>query len=545
MRLFLALFLATFAAAQQPGLEGLWRAQRAYSSGAHGTLILEREGDAWRADIAGYNIAATVDRQRITFDLGDAGSFRGELQNDRITGFWIQPGSVSGGYPFATPVTLTKERANRWRGTVTPLPDTMTYLMPVTRDADGTLSTFLRNPERNIGIFIGPAKLEVQGDALTLAGRRTLRGRYDAEGDTISLPLRGGTFDFERSTVPPQTAWTYRKPMALDDGWSVASAKDVGLDTSALTSFIQTLREPPLASLFAQDLHAVLVARHGKLVVEEYFSGAHREQLHDTRSAAKVLASVLAGAAKVPASTKVYAAFGREASDPRAAKLTLDHLLTMSSGLDCDDSDDASPGGENRMQEQEAQPDWYRFILDLKMIREPGEKAVYCSIQPHLAGGVIARVTGKPLPELFRETVAEPLQIRHYALNVTPTRDAYMGGGVRLTARDFLKLAQLMLDDGKWRGKQILDREWVAKSVEARYPLGKLQYGYLWWIIDLPYKDRTVRAFYAGGNGGQTSMAIPELDLAIVFFGGNYGDNPRTLGVQRELVPKHVLPLIP
>ncbi|HEX6158790.1 MAG TPA: serine hydrolase, partial [Thermoanaerobaculia bacterium] len=428
LRILLVLFVATFALGQQPNLEGLWRAQRFFPVEIHGTLILEREGDAWRADVAGRNVPAQVEKNRITFDLGADGSFRGELQNDRIAGHWTQLRSVSGGYPFATPVTLTKERANRWRGTIAPLPDSMTFFLPVTREADGTLRTFLRNPERNVGIFIGPAKVEVEASAVQLAGRRNVSGRYDAESDTISLAIRGATYDFERYTLPPLPAWSYRKPMALDDGWSVASAEEVGLDMAALTPLVAMLREPPVGSLTAYDVHALLIARNGKMVVEEYFRGAHREQLHDTRSAAKVVASILAGAAKVPASTKVYAAFGRTPADPRAQKLTLDHLLTMSSGLDCDDSDENSPGNEDRMQEQTEQPDWYRLILDLKMIREPGEKATYCSIQPHLAGGVLQRAAGRPLPELMYDVLGKPLQMSRYYLSLAPNGDVYGGG---------------------------------------------------------------------------------------------------------------------
>lgn len=553
--IFPALLLATFASAQTPNLEGVWRAKRVFEIEVQGTLTIEREGDAWRADIAGHAAPVRADRNLLTFDLGEGGSFRGELRGDRIEGHWMQSGSVSNGYRFATPVTLTKERANRWRGTIAPLPDTMTMFLPITRDADGTLRTFLRNPERNVGIFVGPARLAVDGNDLQLLGKRRpdapermmADGRYDPESDLLSLdiPSRGGTYDFARYAVPAATPWIYRKPPLENDGWPVASAEEVGLDVEVLAPFLASLREAPLGSLYAQDIHALLIARHGKLVVEEYFRGAHREQLHDTRSAAKVLASLLAGAAKVPLSTKVYAAFDRKQGDPRAERLTLEHLLTMSSGLDCDDSDDQSPGHEDRMSEQTAQPDWYRFTLDLGFVREPGEKAVYCSVQPNLAGGVISRVTGKPLPELFRETLAEPLQIRNYALNLIPTGNAYLGGGARFTARDFLKLAQLMLDDGRWRGKQILSPQFVRASVEPRHPLGSLRYGYLWWVIDLPYKGKTVRAFYAGGNGGQTSMAIPELGLTIAIFGGNYGDNPRTLGVQRELVPQQILPAIP
>ncbi|HEX8155021.1 MAG TPA: serine hydrolase, partial [Thermoanaerobaculia bacterium] len=500
------------------------------------------------------------DKEQLSFDLpGEEGSFRGRLQNDRIAGHWIQPRSVAAGSRFATPVTLERKQPGRWRGTVTPLDDTVTLYLPIARGADGSYTTFLRNPDRNIGIFARFTRIALEGSVVKVYSRRRPEqperlitdGQYDAELDRLSIDMHdsGGFFDFHRATPADEArynarakgAYAYRKPAAEDDGWAVASVEEVGISRADVTSFVKMLTESPMDSLNAADIHALLIARHGKLVVEEYFHGFHRNQPHDTRSAAKVLTSILAGAAHVPASTKVYATMGATTADPRAQALTLEHLLTMSSGLDCDDSNDQSPGNENTMQEQSAQPDWYRFTLALGMIRKPGEKAVYCSVNPNLAGGVIGKATGRYLPELFRETVAEPLQLRNYALFLQPLGEAYFGGGTRLTARDFLKLAQLMLDGGKWRGKQIVSAEWARNSVEPQFEMDGAGYGYLWWVTELPYKDRKVKAFFAGGNGGQLSMGIPELDLAIVFLGGNYGDGKTSLNTQRVLVPQYVL----
>ena len=67
--------------------------------------------------------------------------------------------------------------------------------------------------------------------------------------------------------------------------------------------------------------------------------------------------------------------------------------------------------------------------------------------------------------------------------------------------------------------------------------------GFLWWVAAYPYKDRTVTAFFAGGNGGQVVMGIPELDLAIAFYGGNYSD-PATFVPQRVYVPTYILPAV-
>ena len=52
--------------------------------------------------------------------------------------------------------------------------------------------------------------------------------------------------------------------------------------------------------------------------------------------------------------------------------MTVEHLLTMSSGLDCDDNNDNSPGNEDVMQEQTKEPDWYRYTMSLPMVRSPG-----------------------------------------------------------------------------------------------------------------------------------------------------------------------------
>jgi CubicO group peptidase (beta-lactamase class C family) len=71
--------------------------------------------------------------------------------------------------------------------------------------------------------------------------------------------------------------------------------------------------------------------------------------------------------------------------------------------------------------------------------------------------------------------------------------------------------------------------------------LRSLKYGYQWWLIDYPYRNRTVRAFFAGGNGGQIVMGIPELDLVIAFYGCNYSDPPISFIPQREYVPRYVL----
>ncbi len=575
-------------AAQNPARElaGLWEAKRRFGPDIRGTLLIKQAGGVWWAEIAGKTAQAKLVGDAISFELPDGkNAFKGSFGTRRteIVGHWIQEPTVEGGSPYASPVTLTKYGRDVWRGEVTPVDSSMTFYLMVKAREDGSVGAFLKNPERNIGwqqYRVDHIEREVDAVKLFAAdkekekGRVLAEGRYDAGQETLSIyiPFRGGTFDFRRVAVNepsdfyprglPTAPYAYAPPLAFDDGWPTASLEDVGISRDGMEKFIQMIIDTPMDSVRVPEVHAVLIARHGKLVMEEYFHGENREKPHDTRSAAKSWTSTLVGAsikAGIPleVSSPVYKVMNGGAFppdlEPRKRALTVEHLLTMSSGLDCDDNDDNSPGRENFMTDESEEPDYYKFTMALKMIREPGEKAVYCSCQPNLIGGVLQRASGKSLPTLFQELIAGPLQIKRYYMPLTPTGDAYMGGGVRFLPRDFMKLGQLLVNSGTWNGHKILTPEWSRRAVSPLHevkdykssaPSTFLKYGYLWWVIDYPYKGRTVQAFYAGGNGGQVVMGIPELDLVIMFYGGNYADGKVSGEVKQAFVGKYILPAV-
>jgi len=484
-----------------------------------------------------------------------------------ITGQWVQPATVTSGNRFATPIVLTACGRDCFAGTVVPLDDEFTFYLRVTARPDGRLTAFLRNPERNLGRFIRADRIERTGSAvrvLDAKGEELLPGVMRGDVMTLFFDDRGGSYDFRR--VPPDSfsdfyprgrpsvPYTYTPPGAHDDGWTVGTVEEVGISRTKISEMVRALSDASSDSVNAHRLHAIAIARHGKLVVEEYFFGEYADKPHDTRSGAKTVLNLLIGAAMqaglpVSPSLPVYATMGDSGvADPRKRALTLEHLINMTSGLDCDDNapEPQPPGSEDVLTQQDSHPDWYRLILDLKMVRDPGAQAVYCSINPHLAGGVVARATHRSLLDLTWQLVGRPLDMQHYYLPLAPLGEAYMGGGMRFRLRDYMKLAQLYLNGGTWNGRRIVSAEWVQRSTQPRYAIGRVSapnYGYLWWMGEYQYAGRTLPYYFAAGNGGQISLAIPDLDLVVAAFGGNYADRSATK-TTGELIPHYVLPAI-
>jgi CubicO group peptidase (beta-lactamase class C family) len=95
-----------------------------------------------------------------------------------------------------------------------------------------------------------------------------------------------------------------------------------------------------------------------------------------------------------------------------------------------------------------------------------------------------------------------------------------------------LKFGITFLNEGIWNGERIISKEWVEKSktiyknnTGIRIPLedtGKNGYGYTWWINEISHRNEKAKIFQASGWGGQEIIVVPELDMVVVFTGGNY-----------------------
>jgi CubicO group peptidase (beta-lactamase class C family) len=582
-------------------LVGLWSSETVFRQGILGELAVTRRGSTWRATVAGAEAQSELHGDRVRFVFpATVGEFRGTLdrkheRNGEIQGFWLQPagdgpdiGDPGGsGQPFASPLVLRPGGGNTWRGTVRPLEGHFTLYLKVFPDGDGTLLAAFRNPEAG---SIGRAtqfRVSREGESVVFSAKRDPRPEIrltatlaaSPERLRISWPDLGKVVELTRRT-PQQAAgffprpagsptYAYRKPDDTGAGWSTARASDVGMDEAALVRLVQRLIDLDPSVRRPALMHSMLVARHGKLVLEEYFFGFGRDVPHDTRSAGKTFSSVMLGAVMrqgvaLTPETPVYsllAGMGPFANpDPRKSQITLSQLMTHTSGLACDDNEDSSPGNEDTMQRQ-PQRDWWKFILDLPVAHDPGSRYAYCSGGMSLMGAALTTATRTWLPELFERTIARPLQFGPHYWNLMPTGEGYLGGGAFLRPRDLLKVGQLYLDGGVWHGRRIVDASWVKTSTAQRVEITPATTGIepnqfaeyyskgagdalAWHLSELRSGDRTYHAYGASGNGGQLLIVVPELDMTVVFTAGNYGQGGIWGKFRDEIVPLEIIPAI-
>jgi CubicO group peptidase (beta-lactamase class C family) len=570
-----AAVLATAVSAQvatQPNLEGLWVAKERYGPDIRGPLMIRQGSDSLVADIAGFRVPVRQQGRRFSFELPDGnGRFSGLRSGGMIEGQWVQRVTSSNGITYATPVVLRADGRGSWRGDVVPADEHMTNYLPLKRDTAGRYATYLRNPERNLGVFIGARRLQQDGDTVRLVGMRRGQkeeqligaGRLDPDSGLMSIPIQGEAFNFARDADKssafyprrnPGERYHYSPPAQLDDGWPVSTLEKEGIDQAVIEKFVQKLIDMPMDGVSSSQIHSLLIARHGKLVLEEYFHGHDRDTPHDLRSASKSWTNALIGAAMqsgvpIRLDTPVYQTMLGSLPadlDPRKKAMTLEHLISMTAGFDCDDSGDR-PGDEDVMQQQTGERDWYRYALNVPMAWSNGDRIAYCSMKPNLAGGMLEKIAREPQTTMFHRLLGKPLHMSNYHLFLQPTGEAYGGGGHRFTSRDFTKLTQLYLNHGKWEGRQIVSAEWVRKStapLRVLSPRSGQTYGYLWNSVTYNLNSRKLFAYFPAGNGGQVAIGIPDLDLVVTFTGGNYAD-PDVLRIpQRQFVPQDILPAV-
>jgi len=528
-----------------------------HSSQATESLAVWREGTRLRFQSAALPIA-----------------FDGVLSEDgsRIDGF-VQHASA------IVRIVLLKETGTGeqvWAGEWSPLvflSESLRVDLYIGDDGDGGIGAYFFFRDQRLPGLWGYG-LECNGDVVRM-GERNLRlsfeGELESEGSILSMTAvaAGGSapMSFERMPpelvpslpdapeAPPRQAvnatYVEHAPESVDDGWPTSTPSEAGIDSELIGDMVRAIVDEELALT-----HSVLVVRRGKLVVEEYFYGFDRKTRHDMRSASKTVTSTLIGLAIQEgriedADAKAlhfFPQYRRYANwDPRKAQISIRDLLTMSSGLDANDSDSRSVASEGAYQSQTERPDWIKLALDAPMVADPGSQPLYGGANPLILGGVLASVSDEPVEWFAHRVLFEPLRIEDYQFLLDPMGIVYMGGGLHMRPRDMAKYGQLYLDGGVWQGRRILSEDWVRESW-GRYgrlaPLDRNghQYGYLWWHHMYEVGGRTIETVEARGNGGQYIFVVPTLDLVVVITAGNF----RTGQTRQpeEILRRYILPAV-
>lgn len=316
-------------------------------------------------------------------------------------------------------------------------------------------------------------------------------------------------------------------PIDQDDPLPVGTPEAAGLDLSYLHRVSRHFSEE-----IDHKLHSMLVVRNGRLVFERYYNGFGRDNPHDLRSATKSITSLLTGVAiergavaSVDAPLMDYLAPAYP--DVRGKNdISLRHLLTMSSGLDCDDGDRRTRGQEDRMYRSQ---DWVEYFLSLEQPYAPGDTTRYCTGGVVALGEAIAQGAGQDFATFAEDALFKPLGIRNYRwARFDEGRKVDTGGHLLLTPQAMAKVGMLVLQHGQWDGRQVVPAEWVERSVQPRTQINGEPYGYLWWRNTLRYggaEGKAVDVISARGNGGQAIFVVPEYDLVAVFTAGYYNSD--------------------
>ncbi len=317
------------------------------------------------------------------------------------------------------------------------------------------------------------------------------------------------------------------------DGWRTASPEAMGMDSDLLEAAQRQIEEREYL------VDSITVVRNGYVVFDTYFPPFEPETKHVIHSCTKSIMSTLIGIAIdegiIEGVSETIVGFfpDREIEnlDDDKLSITLEHLLSMSSGLDCQDSYLYNWRGLERMR---STMDWTQYALDLPVDREPGTTFDYCNGGSFLLSAILQEATGMDSLTFARQHLFGPLGISDVAWRTDP-RGVYVGwGDMRLQPHDMAKIGYLFLNEGMWDGEQIVSADWVHEATRVQITAGTLSdgYGYQWWVDGNGY-------YMALGYGAQFIFVIPDLDLVVVFTSSLFNAN---FEVPERLLNEFIIP---
>ncbi len=298
------------------------------------------------------------------------------------------------------------------------------------------------------------------------------------------------------------------------------------------------LEQAIAAEKFGQ-ITSITVRQGDDFAWERHFDGGSPDTLRNTRSVTKTITGALVGIAIAEGhiaslDAKVLSFFPeyRPANpDSRKSEMALGDLITMTGPLECNDWNEYSRGNEERMYPIE---DWIGFFLDLPIGAPPpwepraeerpyGKVFSYCTAGVFTLGRIVEKATGRELEDYAREKLFDPLGIGEVKWPFSPEGIAQGGGGMELTPRDLAEFARLYIDKGMANGQRILSEDWAVRSVTPHAQIDdSADYGYLWWLYEVPSGEARAPLWMMNGSGGNKVVALPHLDAVAVITTTNF-----------------------
>lgn len=306
-----------------------------------------------------------------------------------------------------------------------------------------------------------------------------------------------------------------------------ASLEEAGFKRDSIESLLDAVRTTP-----HRDFRGLVVLKDDKVVIEEYYHTYWRKTVHDIRSAGKSITALLLGVAIRDGLIKdldqsVYDLFSKNTRvNKDYQKITLRHLLDMTSGLDADTDDPKTPGQAGQWMDKD---DWKEYLLNVPVKSAPGKTWVYADIHAVLIGLAIEEASGMSLRDYAQQKLFDPLGIDQVYWYTNAANQTGGAGNLYITALDFAKLGQIVLNEGKWNGSQIIDANYMKELLEHKkfelleyFPFADT-YGFLWYKSTRTYAGKKLDYLFASGNGGNHLIVVPSEKLVIALTSSAYG----------------------
>ena len=368
---------------------------------------------------------------------------------------------------------------------------------------------------------------------------------YIKKGSLKTGPiLAKGSLKVDAAEIPIDENLISIQKIQPNSGWELS--KD-NFDSSKIEALNRKIAEGRFESI-----NGIVVIKNNKLLIEEYFNGENRNSLHNPRSVGKSIASTMLGVAIEENHINNENALLKDFYDLKSFQnyskekdaVTLKSLLTMSSMFIGDDTDYSNPGNEENMYPTK---NWVKFTLDLPMKENKSIKKdfTYFTAGVVVLGDIIHKSVPNGLVSYADKKLFKPLDITNYKWQYTPQKVGNTAGGLQLRAIDFAKYGQLYKNKGLWNGKQILNKQWVEKSLKKQVKVSSNNefYGYLFWNKTFKINNREYEVSYCSGRGGNKVFIFKDIPFVIVITSSAY-NNPRAHANTDKMIREYILPAI-